>query len=138
MLFRSLLRMGIADTVDTACEDCGKQVDEALSDDEMDGVKRSADEIQQMLDLIGERALAKEADAIKEHLADAMLVRAMGQDDPVVYQRKLSDDEQVLAAVDVLVNDELYETLLSVEHQLEKERKAAAEQEAGAGDDAAK
>jgi hypothetical protein len=86
-----------------------------LTKEELDRIRESAERIRGVLDDANERALEEQKNEIREHLAEAMLVRALGQDDEVVYRRKLGDDVQVSAAMDLLRQRKSYTALLSVD-----------------------
>lgn len=86
-----------------------------LTAEELARLREAAEHIRGILDDANERALEKRKDDIREHLAEAMLVRALGQDDEVVYRRKLGEDAQVLAAMELLRQRKSYAALLSVE-----------------------
>jgi len=50
---------------------------------------------------------------IQRHLKEALLLRALGQDSPVVNRKKLSVDPQLQTAIDLLTKQNLYPALLS-------------------------
>ncbi len=110
-----------ADTADTP-QNAWRRTEEALSDDERKAVKAAADRISAVLEGVSQRAVKKDEDEVKRHLTEALLVRALGQDDEVVYRRKLAGDVQLAAALGILRNRKLYNGLLAAERRAEAEQ----------------
>jgi hypothetical protein len=59
------------------------------------------------------RSMAEQRDHVRTYVSEALLVRALGQDDPVIYRRRLADDAQLTAATGILRNAKEYQRLLA-------------------------
>ncbi|MBD3242331.1 MAG: PDZ domain-containing protein [Chitinivibrionales bacterium] len=88
--------------------------DQELTEEELAQMRQAAERIREILENASERSLEQQKDEIREHLAEALLVRALGQDHEIVYRRKLAEDMQVSAAMALLRQRKSYTALLSV------------------------
>lgn len=121
-----LKRAGVEpDTSDSTDE--GRDDDAALSEEEIEKLRTASEGIKGILKAASDRAVSDERTNIEEHLAEALMVRSLGQDHEVLYRRKLAKDEQIAAAVEILKREGLYEGLLSLEHQKARNGDAVAD-----------
>jgi hypothetical protein len=67
------------------------------------------------------RSLANNEDVVKNYLREALLVREFGQDNEILYREKLSDDQQLQAALSLLGNGEHYSALLQPANEAKAE-----------------
>ena len=58
--------------------------------------------------------LKNEESVIKKNLKNALLVHEIGQDNAIMHRRKLMDDEQLEAALNILADKKLYNSLLEL------------------------
>ncbi len=82
------------------------------NDAELVSLRKISDQIEELLGAEGKRELTSSEDLIKRYIREALLVRGLGQDDTIIYRIKLYDDEQVMAAMNLLSDKKKYTRLL--------------------------
>ncbi len=69
--------------------------------------------VDSLLEAEGRREFMNSTEEIKEGIKEALLVRELGQDNPVVYRTRLAVDPQVKKAVALLTDEKAYTSLLT-------------------------
>jgi carboxyl-terminal processing protease len=109
------------DTADTAAKGSKKATrpaDNALSAPETEALREVVARIDAILADASARSVKEEQAEVKRQLGEWMLVRARGQDDEVVYRGRLAVDTQLRAAIDVLKDRKVYDSLLKPKTKL--------------------
>ncbi len=83
-----------------------------LTKAELKELNSVVEKIETILSGEGQREFDKSEKLVKRYIREAILVRGLGQDNNLVYRTKLGNDEQVLAAVNVLADEKHYKSLL--------------------------
>jgi carboxyl-terminal processing protease len=104
----------VKDSSDSAAAKPRKPAEEVqeLSDKELSALRDVVQRVDTILVAASRRTLADEKQEIRRWVTDGLLVRALGQDDAVVYRRRLADDKQLAAACAILRSVKAYEALL--------------------------
>ncbi len=104
---------GIADTVDSAGKKISIYPDTlSFAPGELQELKKLASRIDSILAGESRRELLENESEIKNFLKDAFITREFGQDNEVYYRTKLSQDNQLKAATNLLLDKEKYLSLL--------------------------
>jgi len=85
-----------------------------LSDADFKKLKTASERVDSILAVDSRQAMRQCEPEIKRLIRDALLVREFGQDHEVVYRSKLSNDEQLAAALKLIVDKPAYTRLLKV------------------------
>lgn len=56
--------------------------------------------------------LNENSETIKWHIEEALMVRQIGRDNPIIHRRKLSKDNQLAAAIEILNSPKIYKSIL--------------------------
>ncbi len=81
-------------------------------DEEVEELNMMVAKIESLIKKEDQRDFEKSEDLIKRYIYEALLVRGLGQDNNLVYRTKLRNDDQVLAAVGILMDEQHYKRLL--------------------------
>ncbi len=87
-------------------------VDLNLSENELSEMSEEVKQIEDILLRVEKREFEENRKIIKRFIRDGILVRGLGQDSKIVYSSKLAYDSQVLSAIKILSNDNIYSDLL--------------------------
>ena len=104
---------GLAGLIDTIPDSAKTNDLPEWTDKEAEMLQRMASEIDSLLAREERRSFAKNEKLIRRYVREALLVRALGQDHELVYRAKLLNDNQVIAAVGMLLDKTMYESLLN-------------------------
>jgi len=85
-----------------------------LSESEFAKLKAASDRVDSVLVADSRQAMRRSEPEIKRFIRDALLVREFGQDNEIVYRSKLANDEQLAAALKIIVDKPTYTKLLKV------------------------
>ena len=85
-----------------------------LSDAEFGRLKAASERVDSILAADSRQAMRRSEPEIKRMIRDALLVREFGQDNEAVYRSKLARDEQLSAALKLIVDKPVYARLLKV------------------------
>ncbi|MDR0306817.1 MAG: S41 family peptidase [Chitinispirillales bacterium] len=104
-----------------------------LSAAELKTLKASAEQMDLVLAEESKRALKENDAEIRRFVRNALLIREFGQDNEAVYRAKLAHDEQLAAAMSILINKNTYSRLLKQPTSAKQgtENKAPAKQGTG-------
>ncbi len=80
--------------------------------DEKAELEKLSSRVSDLLTLEGRRELTQHGDEVKRYIREAMLVRALGQDNETVHRARLAVDAQVKAAIGILGDKAAYDRLL--------------------------
>lgn len=104
---------GIADTLDSTGKKISIYPDTlSFATGELQELKKLASRIDSILAGESRRELLENESEIKNFLRDAVITREFGQDNDVYYRLKLSQDNQLKSAINLLLNKEKYVSLL--------------------------
>jgi carboxyl-terminal processing protease len=104
---------GIADTLDSAGKKISIYPDTlTFASGELQELKKLAARMDSILAGESRRELLENEGEMKNFLREAFITREFGQDNDVYYRLKLSQDNQLKAAINLLLNKEKYVSLL--------------------------
>ncbi|HEX2958155.1 MAG TPA: S41 family peptidase [Chitinispirillaceae bacterium] len=104
---------GVTDTLDSAGKKISIYPDTlTLATNELQELKMLASRIDSILTGESKRELLENENEIKSFLREAIITREFGQDHEVYYRLKLSQDNQLKAAINLLLNKDKYASLL--------------------------
>jgi len=111
-----LFSAGLRDTVDSA----GKPVTlypelPTWNDEEKKSLITLCAKMDSLLNVESNRELTENDNDIRKYIREAMLIREFGQDNELLFRERLSDDEQLRVAIDLLKNKEHYSAFLQPE-----------------------
>lgn len=113
---------GIADTLDSAGKKISIYPDTlTFASGELQELKKLSSRMDSILAGESRRELVQNENEIKSFLRDAFITREFGQDNDVYYRLKLSQDNQLKAAISLLLNKEKYASLLKPGNLVEGE-----------------
>jgi carboxyl-terminal processing protease len=107
-----------------------------LSDAEFGKLKAASERVDSILAADSRQAMRQCEKDIKRLIRDALLVREFGQDNETVYRSKLANDEQLAAALKLIVDKPVYTRLLKVGAALPKPAVSAQQGKGGSSDKA--
>jgi carboxyl-terminal processing protease len=105
-------RAGITDSAADTLKKAQK--DETLSSDEVAALKKASKAVDEILAKASDRAFHENRLEIDRYLADALLTREYGQDNEIMYRRMLESDDQLKAAIAIVLNKNQYDHFLSL------------------------
>jgi carboxyl-terminal processing protease len=108
------LGTGLKDTTDSTGKSISIYPEKPnWSQSELEELKKISSKLDSILTAESKRSLSENESEIKRYLREALLVREFGQDHEIYYRSKLAEDEQMKAAINILVDTNTYSKLLN-------------------------
>jgi len=108
------LGTGLKDTTDSTGKSISIYPEKPnWSQSELEELKKISSKLDSILTVESKRSLSENESEIKRYLREALLVREFGQDHEIYYRSKLTEDEQMKAAINILVDTNTYSKLLN-------------------------
>jgi carboxyl-terminal processing protease len=102
---------GIVDSLADSAEEREEEL--GLTEEETALLKDASKNMERVLDKAAARAMGEHRDEIRGYITEALLVREFGQDNAVVYRKRLGNDLQLKTAFAILLDKGVYEGLLA-------------------------